>query len=289
MPEGHSLRRLALAFEDGFVGHVCELSSPQGRFTAGAQLLSGRRMTRAESVGKHLFLGFEDTAAPLWLHTHLGLYGAWRFSGVQADTIGAPRVTSEETPAAGEAPPPRGAVRVRILTDTAVADLSGPNTCEVLSDDEKARLVAKLGPDPLGEDARNPAVRNEFVQLVRGSGRPVGDLVMDQSISAGVGNIYRAEALFREGISPRRAGRRVSAARLGRLWDTFVTLLERGVEEGKINTVEPEDQLFSEADPEASHWYVYHRTGRPCLKCGTPIREADMKGRRLFWCPTCQT
>ncbi len=318
MPEGHSLRRLANAFNETFVGDVCELSSPQGRFEAGAEALTGRRIVAAQSVGKHLFLGFvpaaeefaespetdprfwDDHPEILWLHTHLGLYGAWRFSGATpppSAAIGAPRT---EGPDEGlytswgadsenwEAPPPRGAVRVRILTFTAVADLNGPTRCDVIDSEQKATVIARLGPDPLDPLALTPGVRDEFVRLVRKSERPVGDLVMDQQVSAGVGNIYRAEALFRQGISPNRAGSRVSSERLRRLWDDFVLLLQRGVAEGKIRTVEPEDELHHEGDPEASRWYVYHRQGRPCLQCGNPVQEALMKGRRLFWCSTCQ-
>ena len=328
MPEGHSLRRLALAFDELFVGHTCYLSSPQGRFAIGAARLDGSRMVAAESVGKHLFLGFEMTAQTLWVHVHLGLYGSWRFSGVVSDNtrtsrggvvsqvIGAPRTldAAEDTALSApttdpdsamrfvaaeaawsaegswQAPEPRGEIRLRVLTDQSVADLSGPTRCEVVTTAEKEQIIAGLGPDPLGPTADQALDRAEFIRRVRSSGRAVGDLVMDQSVAAGVGNIYRAEGLFRAGISPFRAGKRVSEQRLGRLWDDFTAMLQAGVAEGSINTLLPADRTDEPqpGDPEAARWYVYHRAERPCLRCGRPVRSRDFKGRSLYWCPTCQ-
>ena len=95
MPEGHSIRRLALAFNEWFVGHDCETSSPQGRFSQGAARLNGMTMTDAQSVGKHLFLEFgsgdvatsEMARGPLCLHVHLGLYGSWRFYGSPGTSV----------------------------------------------------------------------------------------------------------------------------------------------------------------------------------------------------------
>ncbi|MEO8095559.1 MAG: DNA-formamidopyrimidine glycosylase family protein, partial [Pseudolysinimonas sp.] len=182
MPEGHSVHRIARQFALHFVGKQAEVSSPQGRFAAGATRLDGHRMTQAKAVGKQMFLEFDND---LWLHVHLGLYGAWDFAGdITADatmassngrmgqtnqkgtvvgehedslaSIGAPRRTrlrmSEqekiEDPIDSFPPEPIGAVRVRLLTDATVADLRGPTACNVLRSDEVAAQIAKLGPDP---------------------------------------------------------------------------------------------------------------------------------------------
>lgn len=301
MPEGHSLRRLAIAFEQAFVGSYCGVSSPQGRFAAGAALLDGKTMVAAQSVGKHLFLGFE-AADLLWLHIHLGLYGACRFGGVlppiaaQEIAIGAPRnldpdeaikVSGEGEQATGQGelawpPSPIGQVRVRIMTEQSVADVNGPNTCRVITEEEKLAVLARLGSDPLSNSA---AAKHRFIDAVRGSKRAVGELVLDQSIIAGVGNIYRAEGLFRQGISPFRAGSNVSVKRLGALWDDFVFLLEDGVATGIISTVRTGEEAI---DPESERWYVYQRTGRPCLQCAMPIRMKEVQSRRLYWCANCQ-
>ena len=113
---------------------------------------------------------------------------------------------------------------------------------------------------------------------------------MDQSIAAGVGNIYRAEALFLAGISPMRAGNRLSVQRVGHLWDIVCELMTRGLEIGRIDTIRPADQPdpIPEGDEELARWYIYHRSGRPCIKCGTTISEKLMQNRRLFWCSNCQ-
>lgn len=322
MPEGDAVRRLAVTFEEHFVGRRCRVTSPQGRFTSSAAVIDGWMMTSATSVGKHLFLEFAPAGGPvtepLWIHVHLGLYGSWRFQGdatfTAPSSIGAPRtgpsdrsggrdhpgLTITATVAgdgAGtdgdgwEAPDPIGQVRVRIATTHGVADLSGPTRCDLITDPERRAALARLGPDPLAPGAReDAAARRRFVLSVRAHRRAVGELVMDQSVIAGVGNIYRAEGLFLEGISPFRPGSRVSEARLGHLWIRFCDLMSHGVAVGRIETVDaadaPEPPL--PGDPEASRWYVYHRAGRPCLRCGGVVQEQVMQGRKLFWCPRCQ-
>src|SRR5690606_5624049 len=153
-------------------------------------------------------------------------------------------------------PAPRGAVRVRLLGEHGVADLTGPTACEVISPQEKAAVHARLGPDPLRQD---------------------GDV---EQFVAGGGNICRAEALYRARLHPRRLGRTVSAAKLRALWADLAALMADGVATGRIVTTEPEDR--QEVD---DRWYVYHRTGRPCLRCGSKVAEDVMAGRRVFWCP----
>ncbi|MGO1594601.1 MAG: Fpg/Nei family DNA glycosylase [Ancrocorticia sp.] len=298
MPEGDASHRLARAFDHLFVGQPLAVSSPQGRFSSSAELIDGATLTSTHAVGKHLFLGFDGAPTPRWIHVHLGLYGSWRFSGDSTfegpASIGAPRRIMAPSTTSGDAqwqaPAPVGQVRLRLRGQHGVADLSGPNRCELLSDEERIYAEAKLGPDPLGQQAHSPTSEAEFITRVRGRRRAIGELVMDQSIVAGVGNIYRAEGLFIAGISPTRRGDRVSAARLAALWQHFCVLMERGLDCGRIETVSPQDAPVPPLpdDPEASRWYVYHRTGRPCLRCGTPISEKLMQSRRLFWCTGCQ-
>ncbi|TRW43816.1 Fpg/Nei family DNA glycosylase [Georgenia yuyongxinii] len=183
------------------------------------------------------------------------------------------------TATAWRVPAPRGAVRVRLLGEHGVADLTGPTACEVVTADEKATVHARLGPDPLRADGD----REAFVRGVRKRRRTVGELLMDQSVIAGVGNIYRAEALYRSRVHPLRLGQDVSVAKLHAIWDDLAVLMADGVTTGRIITTRPEDRQ----DPE-DRWYVYHRSGWPCLVCGTKVAEAPMAGRRLFWCPRCQ-
>lgn len=296
MPEGHSIHRLSHAFTELLHGQRLAVTSPQGRFAAGAALLDGLRLVATDAHGKHLFLGFaQDLAAEdvRWLRVHLGLYGSWTFDGDETfqapHAIGAPRrrVAEEETAVNGngarcvpvgewQVPEPRGAVRVRLLAQHGVADLTGPNACEVITAEEKAAVHARLGPDPLRTDGDVA----QFVAGVRRSARPVGELLMDQSVIAGVGNIYRAEALYRRRVHPWRLGRNVPAARLRAMWADLAMLMADGVATGRIVTTEEEDR-----QEEDDRWYVYHRTGRPCLRCGSRVVEDVMAGRRVFWCP----
>ena len=324
MPEGHTIHRLAAALSELYAGRRLAVSSPQGRFAAGAARLNGQVLLDARAHGKHLFLPFAPAAdlpldddAVVWLRIHLGLYGAWTFDGDAEFTaphaIGAPRRRVGErgehplrhgggsalsglsggegdagAPAPGlwEPPEPRGAVRLRLAGEHGVADLTGPAACELLDAEGLAAVRRRLGPDPLRADGDIEV----FVAGVRRRRRPIGELLMDQSVISGVGNIFRAETLLRCGVSPFRAGDRLSADRVRSLWRDLVPLMEYGVATGFITTVEAADvpDPLPEGDEEAARWYVYHRTARPCLRCGAPVRERTVAGRRLFWCAACQ-
>ncbi len=328
MPEGHTVHRLARTLAGLFEGETLTVTSPQGRFDAGAALLTGHRLVASEAWGKQLFLGFAAPADVTWLRVHLGLYGAWTFaSDGSADVvhaIGAPRarIGETETPLADAAagpwavPVPRGAVRVRLLGAHAVADLNGPTACEVITAQEKAAVEARLGRDPI-RHGDSDAARGEFVARVRRSRVSVGQQLMDQSAIAGVGNIYRAEALFRAGVDPLRPGRDVDETTLGEVWDDLVTLMRDGVVRGAIVTTRPEDRgpdapgiraagglaalgpttrrherrapVPPGAVLRAESFYVYQRDGLPCRLCGTPVLVKDVGGRTLYWCGSCQS
>jgi len=336
VPEGHTVHRLARTFTDLFGHQALDVTSPQGRFAAGAALICGHTLVASEAWGKQLFLGFAppspsptETPDPTaWLRIHLGLYGAWTFStdGSTAvvHAIGAPRrrIGERETTLPGQdvgpfggvwvPPEPRGAVRVRLRGAHAVADLTGPTACEVITPAEKAAVEARLGPDPLRPDGGHASVdaaREAFVAKVRRSRVSAGQQLMDQSVIAGVGNIYRAEALFRAGLDPLRPGRDVDAGTLRALWDDVLGLLHDGVAHGAIVTTRPEHRGIDEspvpqppgrrrtrqngdgapgAVPEDQSLYVYHRDGLPCRVCGTPVLTKDLAGRSLYWCPACQ-
>jgi len=223
VPEGHSIHRLARQFGDVFAGGRLAVSSPQGRFAAGAALLDGHTMMHASAHGKHLFLHFEHG---LVLHVHLGLYGAWDFGGDSqfrgASSIGAPRRVGERevaddgtgpttgTAQAGYAGPPApvGAVRVRLVSDHGWADLRGATTCAAITEAEAAAVLDRLGPDPLHNTGGS---RDDFVRRILAKRTPLATLLMDQKVIAGVGNVYRAEVLFRGRIDPLLSGRALTA------------------------------------------------------------------------------
>ncbi|MDZ5662100.1 Fpg/Nei family DNA glycosylase [Nocardioides sp. S-58] len=262
MPEGHTIHRLARRHARLIGGQHVSADSPQGRFEDGARLLDGRALSATDAWGKHLFHRYDD----LWLHVHLGLYGTFRDGTLPA-------------------PAPRGALRLRLVGGGHWLELRGPTACEVLTDDERGRILARLGPDPL---RRRPDVE-AFVARVLRSRAPIATLLMDQSVVAGVGNVYRAEVLFRHRLDPFRPGRDHDAAVLHALWDDLAVLLRAGVRAGRIVTTLLKDRERPSGRPrrEDAH-YVYRRTDLPCRICGTPVQDGEIAARRLYWCPVCQ-
>lgn len=295
MPEGHSIHRLAQQFHDTFLKSELRVSSPQGRFKDGAEILTGRRMVRSYAHGKHLFLEFEHEVT---LNVHLGIYGAWTFGGdeyfVGASSIGAPRKVGEKevARASGEAstymgaPAPSPTVRVRLESSHGWADLVGPTVCRVLNPDEVAKVRAALGPDPLNEDAKP----HQFYAALSRTSRPIAAVLMDQKIISGVGNIFRAESLFRRKIDPMTPAKNLTAQQAKGLWDDEATLMQRGVRLGKIVTTESVDRSgisLEEAWPDHAY-YVYQRQGEECLHCRGQIAVKELAGRKLYWCTGCQ-
>ena len=274
MPEGHTLHRLATALTAAFAGHPLRVSSPQGRFAESAALLDGRVLEAAESWGKHLWLHFAHDDL---VHVHLGLYG--RFDVVAGATT---------------VPPPVGQVRLRLVRAdardtgaTAYADLRGATACELQTPEQRVALVDRLGPDPLRPDA-DPGLA---WQRIRRSRAPIGGLLMDQSVVAGVGNVYRAELLFRHRVDPLRPGSSLRASRWQEMWADLVELMADGVRTGRIDTVRDEHLTEGERDADGArrgHSYVYRRAGEPCRVCGTRVRTRELQGRHLYWCGRCQ-
>lgn len=314
------------------------MSSPQGRFAAGAAVLDGRVMVDAVAVGKQMFLEFEGRK---FLQVHLGLYGSWDFAGdfstdptIQSasgrmgqtnqrgtdltdeagedswKSIGAPRkarmvrvgkplsaarlrISEQETPEDDidlEAFPPEpvGAVRVRILAETVVADLRGPTKCEVRTAEEVDEIIAKLGPDPLVDSPKKGSDR--FFERVHKTKTMIGLLLMDQSVVSGIGNVYRAEMLFRARLNPHTPGVDVPEETVRALWKDWTKLLKSGVKLGQMMTMDglsKKQYAQAMAKRDDRHW-VYHREGLPCRVCGTNILMEEAAGRKLYWCPVCQ-
>jgi DNA-formamidopyrimidine glycosylase len=279
MPEGHTLRRLANDLTTAFAGRAVRVSSPQGRFAADAALLDGQTLASADSAGKHLFVEFPGER---FVHVHLGLIGKF-----------------DVRTGAAVVPPPVGQVRLRLVTvdgdgdagdaTASYADLRGATQCDLVGLEKRDAIMARLGPDPLRADA-DP---EKAWRRISRSHRPIGDLLMDQEVIAGVGNVYRAEVLFRHRLHPLRAGQTLRRSQFRAVWDDLVVLMTEGVATGRIDTVRPEH--LPEAmgrpprrDDHGGEVYVYRRTGQPCHVCGKKVRTEVLVGRNLFWCPGCQ-
>jgi endonuclease VIII len=267
VPEGHTLHRLAREQTASFAGRPVRVTSPQGRFAAGAALLDGRVLDGVAAHGKHLLAAFGGDV----LHVHLGLYG--RYTG-----------------GTGSPPDPRGALRMRWVGDGADGagvwtDLRGATTCEVLTPAGIEGLLGRLGPDPLRRGADGAAAYRRIAR----SRTAIGALLMDQTVLAGVGNVYRAELLFRHRVSPFRPGREVDPDLWTAMWADLVALMRAGVRMGRIVTTLPEHRSRRRGAVEITDaHYVYRRPGLPCRVCATAVRTEMMAGRKLYWCPVCQ-
>jgi formamidopyrimidine-DNA glycosylase len=249
MPEGHTLHRLARDQRRDLRGHKVDVSSPQGRFTESAQRLDRHVIENVDAFGKHLFTRFDSGDV---LHIHLGLIGKFR---------------RQPSPPA----PPVGIIRVRIEGPDATWDLSGPTVCRIVDPAEVERVVSTLGPDPL----RRKADREQFVRNIQRSNKAIGALLLDQSVLAGIGNVFRAEVLFVHGIHPSTPGRALDRSTIEAMWDTLSKWLRDGVRRNRIVTNTVKDPLF-----------VYHRD--VCPTCGAPLVALEVANRRIDVCPMCQ-
>lgn len=263
VPEGHLIHRTARLQFELLGGRELLADSPQGRFAEGAAALDGSRLDTIDAYGKHLLYAFEG---PRWLHVHLGLFGKFRFGN-------------------GEAPAPKGAIRLRLRHPGGWLTLSGPTACELIDAAGRKRLLARIGPDPLRDDARPTRV----VARISKSPTPLGVLLMDQSVIGGIGNVYRAEIAFRARLSPNLPGRMLTREQILDVWRDARELLRDGERSGRIVTTDPADRPHSRgAVRRGEQYYVYHRTARPCFVCTTPIVSAPMAGRSVYFCPLCQ-
>ena len=284
MPEGHTIHALAARLDRAFAGRRVAASSPQGRFSVEAAVLDGRQLVGSAAVGKHLFVHFGDD---LLLHVHLGLIGQFPVRPLGEDGV----------------PSPVGAVRLRLVGESHVADLRGPMICALVTPERRDEVVASLGPDPLDTTADG----DRAWQRLQRSRKPIAELLMNQSFVAGVGNVYRCEVLHRHALDPFTPGVDLTHEAWLAIWHDLVDLLPLGVAFSQILTMD--DQIEQARDlvddgTAAQHsatltgerlgdWFerrfhTYQRTGEPCLRCGTPIQAQAVAGRTLYWCPGCQ-
>ena len=260
MPEGHLIHRLARLHRAWLRGRVFQVDSPQGRFIEGAKALDGARLTGVEARGKHLFYQFEGD---LTLHLHLGLFGKIR---TYQGTLGVRAATC----------------RLRMRSPGVELQVIASTICELMSLERKAALLTRLGPDPL--DANVDPIR--FIHALSHRKTPLGVALMDQTVVSGVGNIFRAEALFWAGLSPWIPSHSLPPPTVNALWKTLTALLQAGERNGRIDTV-PRSSA-GERPVRGERMCVYRRDGMPCLRCAEPIQKQPLAARMAYWCPRCQ-
>lgn len=266
MPEGHTIHRLAQDLARDLRGVPARASSPQGRFADRAHLIDGAVVRRAEAYGKQLFVDFEDGQV---LSVHLGLIGKFR------------RHPVERTPSAQ--------TRLRLVPEggTHAWDLTGPMVCDLVDPGTRARVAAAIGPDPLRRDGSV----DEFVRRCRRTRKALGAVLLDQSVIAGIGNVYRAELCFLRGIDPRRTAAGLDDDALRGLWDETVVQLRNGVRINRIVTRRPEElgRTTLARIPAGERLYVYKRGGDPCHRCGTAVTPVSIAARSSWYCGSCQS
>ena len=292
MPEGNEIHRWAERHFAAFGGKPVRVDGPQGRFTDSAAI-DGRRLERVMAVGKHLGYDFGKDRI---LHVHLGLQGDFtEGSGPLPAVRGALRLrmwnaAKVKLPAGADASKPHRWYSEDDGSDNlapekvAWVELRGPMDCSIYSQAMWEALLERLGPDPLNGDGPG-----KFVAKVRKSRKTIGELLMDQSVAAGVGNIFRAELLYRAKLNPFVPGNEVAETTLRSIWKDAGVLMTAAMLDRRIVTTRPKDRPHKKghALKEEAH-YVYRRQGRPCFVCGTKILTEVMAGRNLFWCPVCQ-
>jgi endonuclease VIII len=267
MPEGDTLFRTAEVLRAVLAGRpVTEARGRPGG--ARVDMLRGRTIERVESRGKHLLV---HASGGLTLHTHLGMRGSWH--------------RYREGEAWRRAP--ADAVAVLAVPGAVAVCFSAP-VVEVL--DTRAIAVhpvlSRLGPDLL---AAEPALDRAVARMraLGSRGRAIGDVLLDQRALAGIGNVYRSEVCFLERVNPATPVEAIDDATLGRLVQSSTRLLAANTH-GPYRTTTGD--AVAVAQRRAGRLWVYGRTGRPCRRCGTPIRSqmAAPLARRIYWCPACQ-
>ena len=267
MPEGHTIHREARLQSQTFAGQSLRVWSPQGRFSEGAGALNGQRLVSVDAWGKHLF--YEWGKGDL-LHVHLGLFGRFRRF-------------------ADHPPEPTDGTRLALHGSSGTQYLSGPTICELIDPQHRESVISSLGPDPLNPDTHEDAVDRIEERLARRT-VPISASILDQTVIAGLGNVYRSEILFRTRINPLIRSRDVARSQLEDIWSEAVTQLRAGERSGRIVTTDPEDvgRRRRSDISRGERTYVYKRSGESCRRCGTPISRSVVTSRKVWWCPECQ-
>ncbi|MQA14466.1 MAG: DNA glycosylase [Pseudonocardiaceae bacterium] len=260
MPEGDTVHLAAGRLDAALAGHRLvrgELRHPRWS----THDLAGRCVVGVTSVGKHLLTRFDDGMS---LHTHLRMDGAWHVY-----------------PAGRRWRGPAHHVRAVLAVPEHVAVGFRLHDMALLPTTAEHRLIGHLGPDLLG-DGWGPAAAAEAVRrLAAHPEREVGLALLDQTVLAGVGNLYKTEVCYLLGVSPWTPVGRVDAARAVAL---SRELLSR-------NAGRPEQSTTGDLGRHAAYW-IFERSGQSCRRCGDVVASAaqgsDTAERIAYFCPTCQ-
>jgi endonuclease VIII len=250
--EGDTILRAARRIEAAIGGEQVEVATPNRRgAAAGIQRLDGKTLERASARGKHLLLELGDIS----LHSHLGMSGSWHVY---------PRGATWRKPA-------RAAWVVLKGKDSEAVQFGGP-TLRLLRTNTLRRdpTLSRLGPDILAAAFDREAIARSLRAHPQ---RALGDALLEQTLVAGIGNIFKSEACFAARLDPWQPIGGLTDEQLDRVIDAAHDLMQDAVEHGRHTSS------------------VYHRAGRPCAGCGAPIlsRGQGDANRTTYWCPQCQS
>lgn len=248
MPEGDTIWRTAETLRSALLGKQLRDARPEL-----LKRLAGKTVTEVKPVGKHLLIRFDNGLA---IHSHMRMRGAWH--------LYRPGERWRR---------PAWQVKAVLETEDSVAVCFSAPIVELVRDE--ALSVGHLGPDIL-TDAWSSA---DVVARARKAPAPIGELMLDQRITAGIGNVYRCEAMWNRRVNPWMSSNDLSDELLAGVFDTAREAMRANLSEG-----------FDRRFPGYGRGAVHGRGGRPCPRCGTRIkvRAQGEQARVTFWCPTCQ-
>ncbi len=265
MPEGDTLHRAARAVTDAVVGH--ELTAFEAPRLVGGFPAIGATVDRAEAKGKHLLVWFSDGRV---LHTHLRMTGSWR-----------------TTPPGGPWPGPRRDLRARIATRNGEAFCLGAPVVRLLDAGRVHRdpQLMSIGPDLCVPPVDRDAIAERLLRVHPDT--VIGDVLLDQRIAGGIGNVYRCEVLFRARIHPSRSLGEVGQELAMLMFDDAAMLLQWNLSLPNHTRITVPGLTGSRRD---DGLFVHGRGDRPCRVCATPIvlDRAGRDARYRYYCPTCQ-
>jgi endonuclease VIII len=263
MPEGDTIHRIAAGLAPRLTGKTLERVTTQGL----VRNLAGRTVTSVEAHGKHLVIELDDGA---YLRVHLGMNGRFRaYERAAGDAVLA------------RTSPGRASLAV-VTAEHVFVWLTAP-TVEIAHrrSPRHGMAIATLGPDILADafDSRRAALAAEH------DPRPIADVLLDQRLAAGIGNIYKCEALFAAGVDPRAPAAALGVAKLEEIYGAARTQMRANLGPGPRTT-----RAQLSGAPRDDRYFVYSRTGKPCTRCATPISCGSLgePARWTWWCPSCQ-
>jgi endonuclease VIII len=270
VPEGDTIFRAATTLRRWLAGR--EITGAQVRVSrVPVRRLIGATVTEVETRGKHLLMRLSSGDV---LHTHMGMTGSWHVYPA-GERWFRPAVQARLVLEAGD--------RVAVCFNAPVVELlSGRD--EVLHPS-----LSRLGPDVLGESLDLEDVRRRArMRTEAGAIRLAGELLLDQQVASGIGNIYRCESLYLCGVNPWMPIAVLGDAQIDTLLLTAARLMKSSV--GVAAPAAGADPARRGPDAQRRQPWVYGRSGKPCRRCGTVIRSQRLgrDARTAYWCPACQ-